>query len=208
MRTSHAKHNGLRHLIAFEAARIIAENSSVNFQSARRKAASRLGCSDKRQLPDNKEIETALKERQRLFRRDIRSVEIERLLTLAVDVMRSFELFRPRLVGALNHGTADKFSPISLYLFAETAEAVALHLFERQIPFNQEQVRLRYTGRNQEWRPQFHFLAGETEVELTILPLHDRTNPPLDPVEGLPERGANIAKVMDQLGRITGTATG
>lgn len=199
MRASDGRHSGLRRLIAFEAARIMAENSSADFHSARRKAASRLGCSDRRQLPDNREIEAALKEHQRLFKRGTRPVEVKRLLALAVDVMRSFDLFRPKLVGALKQGTADEFSPICLHLFAETAEAVVLHLFEKQIPFDQDQVRLKYTGRNLEWRPQFHFLAGETDVELTILPLRDKANPPLDPVGGLPERGASLDKVLEQL---------
>ncbi len=51
----------LRHQIAIEAAQLIAEQSDLSYAQARNKAAKRLRCTDQRQLPENREIELALK---------------------------------------------------------------------------------------------------------------------------------------------------
>ena len=41
----------------------------------------------------------------------------------------------------------------------------------------------------------FRFVAGETPIELIVLPRQALRNPPLDPVTERPERGADIAEL-------------
>src|SRR3970040_2866930 len=57
----------LRQHIATDAARIMAEEGVRDFQSAKRKAAARLGLPETRHLPGNDEVDSALQEHLRLF---------------------------------------------------------------------------------------------------------------------------------------------
>src|SRR5450755_4279257 len=60
----------LRHALAQEAARVMAEHGIRDFLVAKRKAAERFGVTDGAVLPKNTEIEMALVEYQRLFGAD------------------------------------------------------------------------------------------------------------------------------------------
>ena len=76
---THSKRQATRLLIAHEAARMLANQESADFQSARRKAAARLGCKDQRCLPDNTEIDAALREYQQLFKSDSQPETLQQL---------------------------------------------------------------------------------------------------------------------------------
>jgi len=189
------KKAGVRRLIAHTAARILADQECLDIQEARRKAASRVGCRDKQQLPDNREIEEALREYQLIFFRDSQPAALTHLRKLALDAMRDLRRFNPHLTGPVLDGSADALSPIKLYLYVETPEDVALYLLERQIPFEERDVRLIYSRGIKKTLPLFSFRAGESGMELILLPLQDRANPPLNPVTERPHRGAGIARV-------------
>ncbi len=184
--------SGLRYQIAQEAARIIAEGFGADFQSARHKAAARLGCNDRRQLPDNQEIEAALQAYQQLFHGDDQSQALAALRQTACDAMDLLKSFSPRLVGAVKSGTADQYAPVRIHLFAETPEHLLLNLIDRKIPWEERVETVLYTSGRAEPRPCFHFFAGEHEVELLLLPLSDRPHPPLDPVTNRPDRGVSL----------------
>jgi len=189
------KKTGARRLIAHAAARMLADQECLDVQEARRKAAARVGCRDKQQLPDNREIEEALREYQLIFFSDTQPAALKHLRELALDAMRDLQPFNPHLIGAVLEGSADALSPIKLYLYVETPEEVALHLMERQIPFEERDVRLTYSRGIRKTLPLFSFRAGDCGVELILLPLQDRANPPLDPATGRPDRGAGVARV-------------
>ena len=55
------RQSDLRRRIAHEAARMLAEDGGMDYGFAKRKAARQLGVPDTRQLPDNREIEEALR---------------------------------------------------------------------------------------------------------------------------------------------------
>lgn len=191
------KNGALRQRIAFEAARILADQHSQNYDKARQKAAQRLGCSNKRLFPSQTEIEQALREYLHLFHRDRQPAELQRLRILAAEAMNSLREFHPRLVGAVLDGTADTHSKIELHLFAETPEAVALSLLDMQIPWTDGEKRFRYGGGKRKTIPVFRFQAGETEIELSLFPVSGLRQAPLEPFDDKAQPRASLHQLQD-----------
>lgn len=185
-----------RQAIAQEAARLLAQHACADYRSARQKAAARLGCRDQRRLPDNREIAQALQSYQQLFQADSQRDALDRMRRTALQAMQSLSTFDPHLTGEVLDGTANRYSPIRLYLFADTAEQLALHLMERRIPFRQRDTRLSYSGGVRQSRPLFRFQAGEAEIELICLPPTDRSNPPLDSLLERPSLGIGPGRLQ------------
>jgi hypothetical protein len=185
-----------RQHLAYEAARIMAEQGEQEFERARRKAASRLGVTDRRSWPRNDEIQDALLQQRRLFDpQATHRTELRRLRGHALGAMRLFAAFAPRLVGPTLTGTADASTGVRLYLFAEGPEEVILILLDQAIPWQERERTLCYAGGRRAVHPAFHFVAGDIPVELVVLPVQSRRDPPLDAVSERPERGADLAEV-------------
>ncbi len=195
--TRSAKKSQIRQLVADEAARLLARDECADYQGARRKAAARLGCRDHRQLPDNREIEAALLAYQRLFSAESQQQVLVALRQLALEAMQHLARFDPRLIGAVASGTATASTPLQLYLFADAPEEVVFYLEEQRIPYQQRTVRLCYAGGVVRNRPLFAFMAGAHGVELTVLPLTERADPPIDPLTGRPGLGLSLSRVRD-----------
>lgn len=189
-----------RQRLAYEAARIMAEQGITEFEHARRKAAERARVSDRRTWPSNEEIQQALVQRLRLFQREKQDAEIRQLRNQALEAMRAFARFNPRLVGPVLAGTADSAGGVRLHLFADNPEEIALTLIEQRIPWQQREIALRFSGGTRHQHPALTFVAGETPFELIILPLAAERNPPLDAVSERPERGADIRGLERLLG--------
>jgi hypothetical protein len=170
--------------IAVEAARLLAESGLESPEYAKRKAAQRIGCRDHSLWPENTEIETALREHQRLFLRNRQPDALRKLRETALDALQAFAAFRPRLVGTTLDGTADIHSRIRLLLVADSAEDVALSLTDQHIPWEPAEVSLCFSRDRREARPSFRFLAGEAALELVILNRADLSDPPRDPATG------------------------
>ena len=94
----------MRRRVAVEAARLMSEHGIRDFHLAKRKAAERLNAGDKTQLPNNAEIEEALREHQRLFQGDEHPRLIRHLREEAREAMKFFAAFEPRLVGLMSVG--------------------------------------------------------------------------------------------------------
>ena len=138
------KSNDLRVVIAQEAARSIAEEGVRDYQLAKRKAAARLGVRDLHgNLPSNSEIEAALEERQRLFGGSAHGASLAMLRRAALEAMRLFEAFEPRLVGPVLAGTATAHDAVQLHLFCDTPERVSIMLLELGIPHEELERRLK-----------------------------------------------------------------
>ena len=192
---THSKRQATRLMIAHEAARMLANQESGDFISARRKAAARLGCKDQRCFPDNIEIDAALREYQQLFKRDSQPETLKQLRLLAVEAMQRFHAFSPRLTGSVLDGTADICSPVQLNLSADTLEELTLYLMEKRIPFELGEVRKKHAGGKIKSHPLIAFLAGNAEIELMLLTPSDRSDPPLDSQSDKPESGASLSEV-------------
>lgn len=185
----------MRVRIAQEAARLIAEEGVQDFYAAKRKAAQRLGAPDTRNMPRNQEVEAALQAHQRLFQADSQTARLSELRRAAIEAMRFFQEFSPRLVGPVLSGTAGRHADINLHLFSDTAEEVNLFLLEAHIPFETVQRRFRFN--HDEWLeyPAFRFLAGDCPVELVVFPREGRREAPRSPVDGRPMQRADVAQV-------------
>src|SRR5688572_11852987 len=97
--------SNLRQHIAFLAARLMAEDGGLDYGAAKSKAARQAGLADTHLLPDNREIEAALREYQGLYQSDEQPAQLRHLREVAVKAMREFADFRPVLVGSVLTGT-------------------------------------------------------------------------------------------------------
>ncbi len=187
--------NHLRMRIAQEAARVIREQGVKDYFIAKKKAASRLGVFDRNALPSNAEIAEALGEQQRLFEGDQHVESLTGLRRAARESMRLLHSFEPRLVGPVLEGTATAHSEVSLHLFAETPEAVALALMGQGIPYDSAQRRVKMRDGRYVYMPVFRFIGGDVDVDATVFPPLGLREPPASPVDGRPMRRARLAEV-------------
>jgi len=190
-----AKQVHARQQIAHEAARLMVEHGIRDFHLAKRKAAERLRMANVRDLPRNDEIEREREVFQRLFRDEERLHHLDMLRRGALEAMRLLDRFRPRLVGSVLSGTADRHSEICLHLFSDPPEAVAIFLLDNRIAHDQGEARVRFRANAEERLPAFRFIAGEPSVELIVFSDRNRRHIPLSPVDGRPMRRAKLAEV-------------
>jgi hypothetical protein len=185
----------MRQAIAREAARLMIDHGHEDYGIAKRKAAERFGVTDLAVLPRNTEIEEALAEHQRLFGAEEHARTLSAMRALALEAMRLLEDFEPRLVGPLLSGTATAHNDITLHLFADTPESVAVRLLERGIPHEVAERRLRTSRDAIEAFPALRFTAGGHEIDATIFPKDGIRQAPPGPVDGKPMRRATLAEV-------------
>jgi hypothetical protein len=189
----------LRQRVAQEAARLMLEGGSRDFQQAKARAAARLGVADESALPRNAEIEEALREHQRLFAGERQACALRGRREAALEAMRFFERFEPRLVGPVLDGSADVHSAVGLHLFSDEAESVRLFMAERGIPIDEGSRRLRLDRERSAVFPAYAFCANDIPFELTVLPRDALRQPPVDGVDGRPMRRASIAALRELL---------
>lgn len=162
----------MRERIAHQAARIIAEDGLLNYASAKHKAARQIGAPDTRNLPDNDEVERALRDYQALFQRDEQGERLRQLRQLALEAMRLLESFHPYLTGSVLNGTATRHSDINLQLFTDSAKEVELFLLARQVPYKSGEKHL-YFGGEERTFPVLTLLDGPAEINVTIFATED-----------------------------------
>lgn len=185
----------IRERIAQEAARVMIEGGTRDFNLAKRKAMARLRVSGNSKLPGNDEVERAIETYQRLFLGHRQPVELNELRHAALRAMKFFKRFKPRLVGPVLTGTADENSEICLHVFAQTAEDITLFLIENGIEHEPSERKLKMGAADTVRMPAFRFLADGRPIELVVFPESGRRHPPLSPIDGKPMRRANLAEV-------------
>jgi hypothetical protein len=185
----------IRERIAQEAARVMIEGGTRDFNLAKRKAMARLRVSGNSKLPGNDEIERAIESYQRLFLGHRQPLELNQLRHSALRAMKFLRRFKPRLVGPVLTGTADENSEICLHLFAQTAEDIAIFLLENGIEHEPSERKLKMGASDTVRMPAFRFVADGHAVELIVFPDSGRRHPPLSPIDGRPMRRANLAEV-------------
>jgi hypothetical protein len=125
----------LRAEIAAVAARMVARDGA-DYASAKRKAALQLlgeRADSANLLPDNLQIEAAVRDYQALFLADSQPARLRALRTAALQVMDALAAFSPYLTGAVLHGSADEHDDITLQLFADSAKEVQIYLLNRNV---------------------------------------------------------------------------
>jgi hypothetical protein len=185
----------LRHALAQEAARVMAEHGIRDFLVAKRKAAERFGVTDGAVLPKNTEIETALIEYQRLFGRDTHTESLHAQRSAALQVMRRLSGFEPRLVGSVLSGTATQHSDVQLHLFAERPEAVTIWLIDQGIRHEVTARRVKMNAERVLEYPGVRFEVDDQAIEATVFPTDGIRQAPVSPVDGKPMRRAAAADV-------------
>lgn len=180
--------------VAAEAARIIATEGRHNYHVAKKKAAERIGISERLALPSNIEVKDALRRYQNLYGGDAHSDNLQYLRRTAVLSMQLLEKFNPRLVGAVLDGTAGKHSRIALHVFSDSSESVILDFLDNGIPFSQEQRQIRWhDGKHRTVQLMVFELEGAA-VELTIFTPVDLRQAPPSPIDGKPQRRATLGE--------------
>ena len=164
-----------RSAIAVQAARLMAEDGIEDYGLAKRKAAKQLGMHDTRRLPNNAEIDAALREYQVIYQPDDQRQRTQLLRELAD--------FNPHLTGSVLSGIAGPYASIHLQLYTDSAKAVELFLLGRRLNYRTGQARL-YAGGELRTLPIFTIEDEGTEIEMTVLETRDLRAPVRTSAEG------------------------
>ncbi len=129
----------LKEEIAATAARMVVEEG-LEYGPAKRRAVKQLGISARSALPDNDQVEAAVREYIALFCADSQAVELRALRELALVWMRRLQDFRPYIAGAVWHGTATQRSDIYLQLFCDDPKSAEIGLIDKGVQFEVRSV--------------------------------------------------------------------
>lgn len=188
-----------RHLVAQEAARLLASGEQVDIDQARRKAAAKLGVRDEAALPDAALIREALGEHQRLFG-GRPALALDRLRDAALQAMAFLAAFDPRVVGPVLEGTAGERAGVLLHLHPQDPDDVAHFLHDQRIPAEAGVRRLRLDRDRSVDLPCWHLTADGVDFELVVLPPSSLRQAPLEALEATPVRRASasaLRRLMD-----------
>ena len=119
--------------IAALAARLIAEDGMDCGPARHKAAAAILGTSVRAggALPDQEQLEAALRSHLRLHDGAAHRQLLQNLRTLAMEWMQLLAAFEPHLVGAVLNGSATVHSHLHLHLFTDSAKDVEMALLDR-----------------------------------------------------------------------------
>ena len=184
----------VRSAIAVQAARLMAEDGIEDYGLAKRKAARQLGLPETGSLPNNAEIESALREYQGIYQADDQHRRIRALREHALDQMRIFAAFNPHLTGPVLSGLAGPYAAIQLQLYTDDDKAVELFLIDRGIAYRVSQTRLFLSAEIRQV-PVFSFSEDGLEVELVGLQTRDLRAPVRATPEGRVIERAKTAQV-------------
>lgn len=161
----------MRRLIADAAARLLAHDGSQDYGSAKRKAARQLGAADSQNLPDNQEIENALREYQAIFQAEAAPSWLAKLREVAIEYMERLSDYDPHLTGSVLNGTAGKHSDINLQLFTEKEKEIEFLLMKSPEPYrtaerrSNESVGMVY--------PRFIIDDPRATIDITVYPTNE-----------------------------------
>lgn len=119
--------------VAQSAARWVVEHG-LEYGEAKRRAARELGI--RGDLPDNEQVEDAVREHLALFFAETQPDELKALRTLAATWMERLAEFRPHLTGAVWRGTATRQAALRLELYGDDPKAAELSLIDRGVDYD------------------------------------------------------------------------
>lgn len=188
-----------RSAIAVHAARLMAQDGIEDYGLAKRKAAKQLGIPDSSRLPNNDEIDAALREYQDIYRSDDQQQRVRILREQAVRAMRELAGFDPHLTGSVLSGIAGPYAVIHLQLFTDNPKAVELFLIDRNMSYKTGQSRL-YAGHEPRVLPVFSIVVDGADIELTVFESRDLRAPVRATAEGRVIERARLPAVAELLG--------
>ncbi len=164
----------LKQQLATEAARLLCNGDAGDFQQAKQKAAARLCPGLRPPMPDNRMLEAEIRRYRQLFRATDQQAWQTQLMAEALEAMRFFAVFSPRLIGAIVQGTATQDSTVDLLGYSETPGEIAQFLQQHGIRHQQDSRLLSFSNDEDGLLPVCRFLAGERALQVTEIPLHLR----------------------------------
>jgi hypothetical protein len=129
----------LKAQIAAAASAMVVEEG-LEYGPAKRRALKQLGLPARTALPDNDELEDAVREYIALFCADTQPAELAALRELALVWMQRMADFRPFLGGAVWRGTATRLSDIYIQLFCDDPKSAEIALIEHQVDYEPRTV--------------------------------------------------------------------
>ena len=125
--------------IAATAARLVVEEG-LEYGPAKRRAVKQLGLNGRAQLPNNDQVEEAVREYLSVFCADTQPTELAALRALARQWMVRLTDFRPHLGGAVWRGTATGLSDIYLQLFCDDPKSTEISLIDHNVRYEVSSV--------------------------------------------------------------------
>ena len=180
------KNQDMRRRIAHAAARILAEDGSLDYGSAKRKAARQLGAPDSGNLPDNHLIEEALRSYQALYQADETRTQLVLLRKTAIEYMAQLADFDPHLTGPVLNGTAGRNTLINLQLFTDDQKEVEFLLMRLGVPYQAGEYRT--AGTPDRAYPRFIIDDPRAAVDLVVFPSAELRNMKRLQADGSPRR--------------------
>ena len=180
------KNQDMRRRIAHAAARILSEDGSLDYGSAKRKAARQIGAPDSGNLPDNQEIEEALRSYQALYHADDTREQLLRLRQIAIEYMALLADFDPHLTGSVLNGTAGPHADINLQLFTDLQKEVEFLLMRLKTPYRAAEFRA--ANASDKVYPRFILDDPRAPVDLVIYPAIDLRSMKRLQADGSPRR--------------------
>jgi hypothetical protein len=177
-----------------EAARLFVEEAHTDYGLAKRRAAERLGLSSRSGLPDNRQIEAAVLDYQRLFGGPRYTARLKLLRDNAVRALRLLAPYGARLSGAVVSGAISDAHRVQIHAFPEQAERVELFLHERGLDPEQDERDYRYGNGRVETVPLVRFEAGGVGLDVALFQPGQERHAPLSPVDGRPARRLTLAE--------------
>jgi hypothetical protein len=189
MPRDNANNRQMRERIAHLAARLMAVDGIDDYALAKRKAARQVGAPDTRNLPNNEEVEHALRAYQQLYQADEQRERLRHLRQRAREMMELLARFDPYLSGAVLSGSAGKYSDIDLLLFTDSMKDVEMFLMDHHIDYRSGERRI-HIGDQARGVPNFSISTEDADFDITVFAPRDlraqiRTTPegrPLDRV--------------------------
>ncbi len=180
------KQHDMRRRIAHAAARLLAEDGSLDYGSAKRKAARQLGAPDSRRLPDNVEIEEALRSYRALYQAEETRVQLALLRQVAIDYMERLADFDPHLTGPVLNGTAGRHAGVQLQLFSDQPKELEFLLMG--LPVSYATGEFRPADAPARVFPRFVLDDPRAPVELVVYPAAELRSMKRLQADGRPRR--------------------
>jgi hypothetical protein len=162
----------MRERIAYLAARLMAVDGIDSYALAKRKAARQAGAPDTHNLPNNDEVEQALRAYHQLYQAEEQRDRLHRLRQRARDMMKLLVRFDPHLTGTVLSGSAGKYSDIELLLFADSVKDVEMFLLDRRIAYRSGERRM-HVGDEARGVPMFNVSMEDVDFSITVFAPRD-----------------------------------
>ncbi|MEO8039754.1 MAG: hypothetical protein ABI794_13375 [Betaproteobacteria bacterium] len=193
----------MRSRIAHLAARLMAQDGVDDFALAKRKAARQVGAPDTRNLPDNAEIEDALRAYQQLYQAEEQAERVAALRRAALEMMCELQAFDPHLVGPVLSGSAGRYADVDLHLFTDNAKEVEMYLINEGVDFRTREGRF-WAGDELRMVPSYEFETPEARFTVTVFGSRDLRGPLRATPEGRPIERVRSGWIASSLSETVG----